>query len=611
MGRSRVVWKLCVGQFSERGQSNVIGVVLVTTITVLGVTGVLAFGTTAITDAQRDAQIDAAEHAMTQLDSRISLVGLGESESQRSPVALDTTGNQVTVREGEGWMNVSVVDPSTGSTDVLMNESLGEIVYENGDTKIAYQGGGVWKKTRAGTSMVSPPEFHYRPEAGDDATLTLPLVVVKGSGTVDGDVELEAGTTTGKYPLPGNPARSNPLSGGLVNVTVSSEYYRAWGRFFETRTGGDVVYDHGAGTVTISLQVPQNQPSPQWAFAGTGSGTLEIWEWFGDYPTVDAYNSSDGAYAGGTGDATIAVSGDLEVGSTPDLMGDGPQLETDFEVGGYVNIYDENAVIDGNVSAGTWIQCDPPSPPSSCPQITGTTDTGATVESVSPITGLVQQKVSTIEQPANNNNSDTSAIGSDDRWDNGGSLTLTAGTYYVESKKNDLNNRQVTLDTTGGNITIAMVGPIKWSKTDFEVTGPDGNFVRIYYVGDTIEIDESNVGDTSADDSTQLRIYGVEGIDVSLQDGTRFVGMIYAPGSASSGGSVRVGPQGYGGWGSNPDGTEVYGAIVGSSEIKFGSDTSFHYDEALRGIDMFFSGSSQPKVTYLHVTVNEVNVTDG
>ncbi|MFC7194689.1 hypothetical protein ACFQL4_08535 [Halosimplex aquaticum] len=59
-------------------------------------------------------------------------------------------------------MNVTIYNQSADETKTLTNVTLGAVRYENGDHDIAYQGGGVWKGTEAGTTMLSPPEFHFR-----------------------------------------------------------------------------------------------------------------------------------------------------------------------------------------------------------------------------------------------------------------------------------------------------------------------------------------------------------------------------------------------------------------------------------------------------------------
>ncbi|MFC7136784.1 hypothetical protein ACFQRB_10355 [Halobaculum litoreum] len=53
-------------------------------------------------------------------------------------------------------------------------------------------------------------------------------------------------------------------------ITVGSTYYEAWGRFFEQRTSGDVVVDHGNETATVERScrstptstTPSRRPRP-------------------------------------------------------------------------------------------------------------------------------------------------------------------------------------------------------------------------------------------------------------------------------------------------------------------------------------------------------------
>jgi len=49
---------------------------------------------------------------------------------------------------------------------------------------------------------------------------------------------------------------TNPLEDGIVNVTVQSKYYEAWGAYFAERTEGEVFYNHTAETARVRLVVP-------------------------------------------------------------------------------------------------------------------------------------------------------------------------------------------------------------------------------------------------------------------------------------------------------------------------------------------------------------------
>lgn len=285
----------------ERGQSDVLGVALITALVVVGTVGIVALGSGVLSGAQVDAQIESAEQAMTKLDATAALVALGQSDTQRASVSLRGIDEQLNVHPSEGWMNVTIVNRSTGEyKSTVMNRTLGEITYENGDTKIAYQGGGVWKKVEGGSLMVSPPEFHYRGN-----TLTLPLITVEneGDGVYSGDLTLKSTETRDQRFPNKSEGYSNPLpEEKQVNVTVHSEYYDAWGRFFAQRTDGEVTYDHPNNTVVVELVVPEEFPfdapvigteegqiDANGCSAGTGADKEDCDEFYsyGDYPSAD------------------------------------------------------------------------------------------------------------------------------------------------------------------------------------------------------------------------------------------------------------------------------------------------------------------------------------
>jgi len=239
----------------RRSVSAPLGVVLLLGIVVMGMAVVVTVGATALDDTRDQMDVDRAEKILTQFDSKSAMVALGETNSQSVALARGD-GAKFSLREGAGWMNVTVTDPANGTVDEVLNLTLGSMVYENGRTALAYQGGGVWRSTDGGTSMVSPPEFHFR-----DATLTLPVISVAGDETLDGQATVRKRASTGiRYPnASANPRFENPLTDGVVNVTVHSEYYRAWGEYFATRTDGNVSYDDDRQTATAQLIVPFNE----------------------------------------------------------------------------------------------------------------------------------------------------------------------------------------------------------------------------------------------------------------------------------------------------------------------------------------------------------------
>jgi flagellin-like protein len=243
---------------SLRGQAETIGVVLVLAMTLIAATVAIAFGAAGLDVARLDAQEGGVEHALTQLDSRSAMVALGDSDSQQVQLAASGQGSY-RIDSDAGWIKVihSNYD-GEGNDTTLYNESLGALVYERDDKRVAYQGGGVWQTEGANSTMVSPPEFHYH-----SATLTLPVIRVDGDTSVGGAGVMAsiARETSAKRVYPNESATypetgenySNPVHDGNVTVTVKSDYYLAWADYFEQRTSGTVTVDHANETASVKL----------------------------------------------------------------------------------------------------------------------------------------------------------------------------------------------------------------------------------------------------------------------------------------------------------------------------------------------------------------------
>lgn len=235
----------------HRGQSEVIGVVLLLSVTMIGVTAVAASGAAVLGDAQTDSRIAQTENSMSQMSSKAGLVALGQSGTRAFDLGNLGDGT-VDVRKDAGTVTVSHVDEANNREE-LHRGSYGAVVATVGDTEIAYQGGGVWRKDDDRSVMVSPPEYHYQ-----QRTLTFPIVRVAGDGHASGPVRgrlTGAGGTGAIYP-DGTVERANPLEDGKVVIEIQSEYYQGWYDFFEARTEGTVEIDDTNRTVTVELDIP-------------------------------------------------------------------------------------------------------------------------------------------------------------------------------------------------------------------------------------------------------------------------------------------------------------------------------------------------------------------
>jgi predicted acyltransferase (DUF342 family) len=282
-------------------------VVLLLGLVLVGTAAIVTLGSVAIQDTQRSASVANAEAAMTQFDSRTSLVAFDGAENEHVTIPRGEGAN-VAVRESAGALTVEVVDRETGTVVADRTVTLGAVVYEQGAATVAYQGGGVWRLQGGDAAMVSPPEFHYRPETGGEPTLTLPLVTVEagaGGGAAGGGADLavtKSGPTDADLL-----AVANPLERGRVNVTVRSDYYEAWGRFFEDRTASAVTYDHADETTTVTLVAPRASATVTNSVVSDAGSTG-----LANNGEIDSYNSSVGPYAApGGGDASVVVDGDF------------------------------------------------------------------------------------------------------------------------------------------------------------------------------------------------------------------------------------------------------------------------------------------------------------
>lgn len=231
----------------ERGQSEVIGVVLLLAITITAVTVTVATGSVALGLVTDEAQSASVENGMSQLSSQSSLVALGETDARRFDLG-SVDGGKLRLDESAGRVEVRI-ETASGTTTAY-NGSIGTLSYVGSQRTVAIQGGGVWSLEGGRGRMISPPEYHYRGE-----TLTFPIVRLtqNASSTAGG---------TGVIRQPPNVSDAvvetdNPLRNGTVVVEIQSTYYEGWYDFFADRSDGTVTKDDANQTTTARLVVPE------------------------------------------------------------------------------------------------------------------------------------------------------------------------------------------------------------------------------------------------------------------------------------------------------------------------------------------------------------------
>lgn len=593
---------------AERGQSEVIGVVLLLGLTVLVVSATVALGSVALDDTQSTAELQKAEGAMTQVDSKASLVAHGESTSQRVEIAGAETG-ELRVDENAGWMEV-VVD--TGNETTTKNVTLGSVVYEQNGETVAYQGGGVWRDDGDVSRMVSPPEFHYRGSAGAE-TLTLPLVSLQeGDGGLYDTVVISdtGGEPERLFPTPNG---TNPLVGGEVTIRVGSEYAEAWGTFFETRTQAEV-QSVGGGVVEVTLQTEIEHAALDASISSTGPSTLDM----GGIKTMyaDSYDSTEGAYDPNDSNAGAVVQTRDEFKLTSGGGGNTEEIE----------IHGDTVAESYNVPGGQEDKLN----------VTGEMREETVLTELNPVSGAISQRISAVRDQ---NLSETAPEQHDDLTIDGGSEMVIENDTYVNGAVNvDNGTLRVTdgatlhvasdvdltqtatfeLNTTNGNVTVLSDDQTDL-QGDAEIVATGGGSADLYVDG---ELQMQDAATIRSEDDTRFEVHNTDDVDLDDQvnflaaddeagdlwfystaeeieiegddgDGIDFTGVFYAPES-----EVEL-----------EDDMTIKGSFTFQTLGFSDADLSLHYDEALQA-EQPFDGETVPVVSYLHVSAHDVTIED-
>lgn len=556
---------------ADRAVSTVLGFILIMGMVVSASVGILLVGVDGLDRAKANAETSSVEYTFSELNSQASLVALDSNERNRTvDLGAASHGNADVVADGQ-----ITVEVETGTnTTVIMDEKMGSIKYTNPETGdvVAFQGGGVWKQTDSGSTMVSPPEFHYR-----DSTLTLPAMMIDTeNSSVNGQyVDIQRAGVETKYPTEGD---VNPIKNGEVTITVESNYYEAWGTFFEERTESLVTYDHTNETVEVML-VTELGAEP--LSAGV-SATAETF-------TIKNPDVTTGSYDSRVGNSTVTSEGDLRAQGDIKIEAEA-DINGDLISGGDVSFESgtPGAEVKGNISHTTG--CDHFQGGTTCEDVAdGWVENNASVSTSSSIDGIVNRKM-------------------DDISENGAEVTLSnrtelnSGTYYVTD--GDLNGGSIDLNTSEGNITIGIAGDFSWEDSNVTVTHPDQGTVRIYTNATQITMSQGvKVGDTVDRKSTAFWIYGKEGIDATIEDPeTEFVGVFYAPSDVQGTGYGVV---------EITDHSTVYGGIIaGGESVDLDVQANVYRDKALEDEDPLAETTTASYVTYIHVTENQIRITE-
>ncbi|MFC7020480.1 MULTISPECIES: DUF7289 family protein [Haloarcula] len=584
-----------------RAQSAPLGLLLVFAVMFIGATAVVALGSGAITTTQDQLANERAEQALTQLDSETALVALGSSNAQTVHIPGGVNDGYV-LDETAGHVTIEHEKPS--GTVTLVDRDLGSVRTTGASSTVAYQGGGVWKETDGGSVMVSPPEFHYR-----NATLTFPIISVEGDTSLSERASVRR-TSSNEVDV------SNPIQNGTIVVTITSDYYRAWGQYFETRTDGEVSYDPPNQRVTIDLVTPIGTTKLTSAVAGLSSGSLQVQgnggRPCGDSPGsnpfyTDSYNSSEpGDYCSQYSSGATGSNGNVTFGGSVDYQGNA-NFHGNIRSGSDVDITG-SADINGDIYWTDSFSASGSASYDSEEQISG-------VDTRSPLNHFVATMGQDVADDNDNDDAndayDAITGGPDPTLDFSSRSTVTienAGRYHLE--RIDLGSGEtLELDTNDGAITIVVDEYVDVSGT-IDVQGDNRVNVYVRTMGANPSDGKVSVSgwrdaglrvhggtvSVPGDDAPQLRFYANDTFNASV-DGGQFTGVLWAPVGAGGPGGTRV------------ENGDIYGGIV-SGDVNIDTKGRIHYDQALGDTQVVSRKANVVKITYVHVSENTVRFED-
>ncbi|SIR81156.1 DUF7289 family protein [Natronorubrum thiooxidans] len=211
---------------SGRGQSTLIGIVLLLGMVAIGSLGIFFVASDMLTDVEQESEHDRVEQGFIELSQQMTAVATNGDTSRSLNLDTGESGAVVMTNTGNIHIHGGEVDD---------NISIGAIEYEGEDgTKIAYQAGGVFRETMNQTQVKSAPPIHY-----EDETLSFPVVEIDDQGDLgSGDVTLTQ-TNTERVSSP------STIKNDVVTINVTSQYYLGWKQYFENQAGENAIGSHG------------------------------------------------------------------------------------------------------------------------------------------------------------------------------------------------------------------------------------------------------------------------------------------------------------------------------------------------------------------------------
>ncbi|WP_263020114.1 DUF7289 family protein [Natronobiforma cellulositropha] len=595
----------------SRAQTAVLGLVVLLGVVAVASVGILLVAGESSSGLERQAEAERVESAFLEMSKEIETATASRDVTRSVTVDVEPSNGEIRLVE-RGEIDVSIDDESIFETGPV---ALRAVEYTSNDgSTIAYEGGGVWRSSGEAVQVRSEPNLYL-----SDGTLTLPIQTFTANGEFrGGSASVTSTEITSRY-------SGLVEDGEEVTVTVSSQYYRGWERYFESIGAGNVSVSasgpDGVGTVSATYDVdglPEEpsgglpiDPSFEEAVSVDGPFSMKGTQFVGDVSATD-----DVVLESNSVDGTIVTAGDVHVTSqtgevTGSIIAEGSvtmeghtRVHGDIVAGG--NTYGSDS---GHIHGDVVVYGTHGFSPNY--QIDGdlVTDPDGTHPHPESLTGDNERVLldDDIERMV------ASGDESEFRTLTGGE-TLTAGTHYIDSI--DLGGGQVELDVGDGDVHLIVRDDIEVNQWGgIHVTNHEGgNVAQLFTAGDLLagvgggggfEFCPATNGNCD-ETATPLQLYGTSEMTVSFNQHSRLHGIVYAPGAAFEG--------------------DNYGHIFGSVTVgSFVGDNNMNYEydgELEHGIDQPTDptgGEPEPdpeetesagldEVRYLHATTYEITL---
>ncbi|MFP8957044.1 hypothetical protein ACLI4Y_09970 [Natrialbaceae archaeon A-CW3] len=238
---------------ATRGDAPLVGIVLLFGMVFVGAAIVGVSGMMLLDSLEGQSEVENARMSMDETTLRLNTV--------------TETGTQQTVSDAtvtsDGSVSIAWYDAGAGASSPFEDDTclahvddFGAVVEGVDDRTIAYQGGGVWERTEADTTIRSPPPLTY-----EDGSLEFGLVTVSSESVESGESVVQydpEGTTNLSAKL--ETAGEDPACDSHPDfaLKIQSTYYQGWHTHLENEFGdvanATVDVNHDEEYVVVALE---------------------------------------------------------------------------------------------------------------------------------------------------------------------------------------------------------------------------------------------------------------------------------------------------------------------------------------------------------------------